>query len=114
MKNREGGITLIALVTTIIVLLILAGVSISMITDKGSAIRESKEQAAQAERESIIEKIEADLLTEKTKTGNIPSKTELKEIIQEKGYNEGELGEDSFVTKDGEYEIQYSEILGWE
>lgn len=114
MRNREGGITLIALVTTIIVLLILAGVSISMITDKGSAIRESKEQAAQAERESIIEKIEADLLTEKTKTGKVPSKTNLKEIIQEKGYNEGELGEDSFVTKDGEYEIQYSEILGWE
>lgn len=114
MKNRERGVTLIALVTTIIVLLILAGVSISMITDKGSAIRQSKEQAAQAERESIIEKIEADLLTEKTKTGNIPSKTELKEIIQEKGYNEGELGEDSFVTRDGEYEIQYSEILGWE
>ena len=71
MKNRERGVTLIALVTTIIVLLILAGVSISMITDKGSAIRQSKEQAAQAERESIIEKIEADLLTEKTKTGNI-------------------------------------------
>ncbi len=114
MKNRERGVTLIALATTIIVLLILAGVSISMITDRGSAIRESKEQAAQAERESIIEKIEADLLTEKTKTGKVPSKTNLKEIIQEKGYNKGELGEDSFITKEGEYEIQYSEILGWE
>lgn len=110
MRNREGGITLIALVTTIIVLLILAGVSISMITDRGSAIRESKEQAAQAERESIIEKIEADLLTEKTKTGNTPDKEKLIEIINEKY---GTASEDAFTSKDGNYTINLSEIVGW-
>ena len=85
-----------------------------MITDKNSIIKETNEKAAQAERESIIEKIEADLYSERVKTGNTLSKAELKELIQEKGYNKGELGEDSFVTKDGEYTINYDEIVGWE
>ena len=35
MKNKQKGITLIALVITIIVLLILAGVSISSLTGSG-------------------------------------------------------------------------------
>ena len=55
-----------------------------------------------------------DLLKEKTKTGDTPSKDELKEIIQENEYNDGALGEDSFVTKDGGYTINYDEIIGWE
>ena len=38
-KNNKKGITLIALVITIIVLLILAGVSISMLTGDNSFIR---------------------------------------------------------------------------
>ena len=114
MKQNQRGITLIALAITIIVVLILASVSISTIQDKGSLIRNAKEESYNAERESIIEKIESDLYSEKVKTGDTPTKANLKEIIQEKEYNEGELGEDSFVTKDGGYEIQYSEITGWE
>ena len=38
----------------------------------------------------------------------------IKKLIQNKGYNKGTLGNDSFVTKDGEYTISYSEIVGWE
>ena len=114
MKQNQRGITLIALAITIIVVLILASVSISTIQDKGSLIRNAKEESYNAERESIIEKIESDLYSEKVKTGDTPTKANLKEIIQENGYNDGELGEDSFVTKDGGYEIQYSEIVGWE
>ena len=114
MKQNQRGITLIALAITIIVVLILASVSISAIQDKGSLIRNAKEESYNAERESIIEKIESDLYSEKVKTGDTPTKANLKEIIQEKEYNEGELGEDSFITKDGGYEIQYSEIVGWE
>lgn len=113
MKNRERGVTLIALATTIIVLLILAGVSISMITDRGSAIRESKEQAAQAERESIIEKIEADLLTEKTKTGKVPQIETLIEIIND-NYGTVNEEENTFISTNGNYTIQLTEIIGWE
>ena len=113
MRNREGGITLIALVTTIIVLLILAGVSISMITDKGSAIKESKEQAAQAERESIIEKIEADLYSERVKTGKVPQIETLIKIIND-NYGTVNEEENTFVTTNGNYTIQLTEIIGWE
>lgn len=40
-KNTEKGITLIALVVTIVVLLILAGVSISMLTGENGIINQA-------------------------------------------------------------------------
>ena len=114
MQKKEKGITLIALVITIIVLIILASISITTLTGEKGLINQANDTTESAQRESIIEKIEADLLKEKTKTGNTPSKEDLKTIIQENGYNEGTVGEDSFVTKDGGYTIEYSEIIGWE
>lgn len=114
MPKREKGITLIALVVTIIVLLIISGITIGTIKDKKSILKQASETGDHLTKESIIEKIEADLYQEKAKTGKLPTKAELKELIKNKGYNNGDLGEDSFVTKDGEYTIEYSEILGWE
>lgn len=113
MKKNEG-ITLIALVITIVVLLILAGISIKALTGEKELIKETYNTTDQAQRESIIQKIEADLYQEKTISREIPDKAKLKEIIQSKGYNKGELGEESFISKDGEYTISYEEILGWE
>ena len=43
MKNNQKGITLIALVVTIIVLLILAGVSIAMLTGEGGVLGNARE-----------------------------------------------------------------------
>ena len=43
MKNKEKGITLIALVVTIVVLLILAGVSISMLTGENGIITQAQD-----------------------------------------------------------------------
>ena len=40
-KNRNSGITLIALVITIVVLLILAGVSISMLTGENGILTQA-------------------------------------------------------------------------
>ena len=114
MRKKENGITLIALAVTIIVLIILAGISITSLTGEKGLINQARTNSENAQRESIIEKIEADLLKEKTKTGDTPSKDKLKEIIQENEYNDGTLGEDSFVTKDGGYTINYNEIDGWE
>lgn len=57
-KNRKG-ITLIALVVTIVVLLILAGVSISLVLDNNGIIQKSKEarnkygQAKENEQEDL-------------------------------------------------------------
>ena len=111
--KKENGITLVALIITIIVIIIIAGISFTSINGEGGLIKQARTNSENVQRESIIEKIEADLFKEKTKTGNTPSKEKLKEIIQENGYNEGEWGEDSFVTKDGGYNINYDEIVGW-
>ena len=57
LKRRERGITLIALVITIIVLLILAGVSISMLTGENGILTQ-----AQTAKESVIEQAKTDIL----------------------------------------------------
>ena len=112
--KQQNGITLIALVITIIVLIILASISITTLTGDKGIIQEARENSEATQKESIIEKLEADLLKEKMMTGNTPTKDDLKRIIQENGYNEGTLGDDSFSVKDGEYSISYSEIVGWQ
>lgn len=112
MRNNKG-VTLISLAITIIVLLILASITIGSIRDKKGIVKEAESSSAETEKESIIEKIEADLYNEKIKTGKKPTKSELKKIIEENGYSET-LAEDSFTSKGGKYTINYDEILGWE
>ena len=115
--RKDRGITLIALIVMIVVLLILAGITLGTINDKGGTIEHTKETAQNAQRESIIQKIEADLYNEKVKTGEIPSKQKLKEIISN---NYGTIGKDgeneieSFTTNTGGYQINFQEIEGWE
>ena len=63
-KRKEKGITLIALVITIIVLLILAGVSIAMLTGENGILtqaQKAKEETenAQAEEENILTNYES-------------------------------------------------------
>lgn len=111
MRKTEKGITLIALAITIIVLLILAGITLGSIRGNKGIITQTKETKANAERESIIEKIEADLYNEKVKTGNTPSKTKLIEIINN---DYGTVSGDSFVTNQENYTIELAEISGWE
>ncbi len=114
MKRKEKGITLIVLVIMIIVLLILAGVTLGSISDHNGIMGQSKETARNAERESIIEKIEADLYTEKVKKGRNINKEELKSIIVNNDYGIINEGEDSFNSKIGNYKIGFNEIQGWE
>ena len=70
-KNKQKGITLIALVVTIIVLIILAGVSISMIVGDNGIItmaqlaKENTELAQKEEQESL------NILQYTLETGNI-------------------------------------------
>ena len=117
MKNililkKDRGITLIALVITIIVLLILAGITIGTLTDKKGLINQANENSYSAQRETIIEKIEADLYSEKVKTGITPSKSKLEELASTYGTVEDDV---ITITDEGEeiYTINFSEILGW-
>lgn len=114
MKEQQSGITLIALVITIIVLLILAGISIGSITNKGESIIENAQEVnQQLQTESLIQKIQADLYKEKVKTGQTPNKEKLKEIIQQNDSGAIINNDDSFITSGGK-EIPFHEILGWE
>ena len=110
--RKDKGITLIALIVMIIVLLILSGVTLGTINNNGGTIKHTRETSQSAQRESIIQKIEADLYNEKVKTGKQQTKEDLKSLIEEKEYASS-VNEDEFITKEGNYTIQYTEIIGW-
>lgn len=78
MFKKERGITLVALVVTIVVLLILAGVSISMVLGNNGIV--TKAQASQAAQdkayarevvESALKSVQIDVLTGKIDTGTV-------------------------------------------
>ena len=72
MKNQKG-ITLIALVITIIVLLILAGVSIAMLTgDNGilSNARDAQTETVESSNEEMVKLAVADVITDFYADGN--------------------------------------------
>ncbi len=77
-KKSSKGITLIALVITIIVLLILAGVSISMLTGDNGIITQAKKAKEKTEEAKIKEEQELENLLNRI-TSEVPS---------EEGYNE--------------------------
>ena len=80
-KRRENGITLIALVITIIVLLILASISIAMITGNNGVVNQANEAKKQTEITQWEERIDTAILTAERDNRN-PS---MEDIIQELG-----------------------------
>ena len=56
-KNKNSGITLIALVITVIVLLILAGISISMLAGNNSILQKATDAKTETERGEVYEQI---------------------------------------------------------
>ena len=57
-RKRQAGITLIALVITIIILLILAGVSISMLTGQNGILTKANEAKTEMEENTVKEKLQ--------------------------------------------------------
>lgn len=107
--KKEQGITLVALVTTVIILLILSGITIGSLTNKKGLINEANQNSQSAQKETLIQKIEADLYSEKTITGKTPTKEKLIEIAGKYGTVEDE----KLKIQDADYEINFSEIEGW-
>ena len=66
-KIRNKGITLIALVITIIVLLILAGVTIAALSGDNGILTRTKEAKEKTEKENIIEQVNLAIMTATTK-----------------------------------------------
>ena len=90
MLKKNNGITLIALVITIIVLLILAGISISAITgDDGIATRakDAKEETRAGEVQEIVDLWKMDVSAKKIDPnwGNVKTENELLEEMLDSG-----------------------------
>ena len=105
--KESKGITLIALVITIAVLLILASIGIGSIVGEKGTISQSREANEQAEKESIVQKIQADVLVEKEKKNRSLTHDEFIEVVEEGNY--GTINGDILTTSSG-YEINLSEL----
>ena len=113
--RRERGITTIGLVVTIIVMLILAGETISLMQGNSGIISKADESKSQTERKEVIEKAKM-TVSEKVVNngGNELTRSELKEILEQYFINvpEDYTLETILKTKEenGKYEIKVSEI----
>lgn len=117
-KMNNSGITLIALVLTIIVLLILAGVSIAMLTGDNSILQKATIAKENTEREEIVEKAKIDVLNEITgNKGNDLQESQLKSVL-ENYFIKSEIPEElpsdlstvELTTQNQKYKIKVSEI----
>ena len=76
-------------------------------------IQKTHEGVNSTEKQSLIESVQEELYKEKLKTGKVPNKEKLKEIIT-KIDEQITLKEESFILKGSKEEVKYTEILGWE
>ena len=98
--KRIKGITLIALVITIIVLLILAGVSITMLTGNNSILQKATDAKTNTERKNVIELAQTEILGQIAENkGERITEVQLKAILSKyfEEFNE-ELPEDLSET----------------
>ena len=114
-KKYNRGITLIALVITIIILIILAGISIAGLTGENSIIKKAMTAKDETEKDSIIESVQLDIARAErdNKNGSL-DKTQLIEIL-EKYFNTvpDNLNDDTIlIAKDeyGKHEIPFSDL----
>ena len=110
MKNTKG-ITLVALVITIIILLILAGISIQVITNTG-LFEKAKEAKKQNEISSIKEQIQLELYAKQSEKAGEITEYDLRSIIEKYGtvnYEENKTTIKGITTNNG-YEISILDI----
>ena len=113
-KKMSRGITLIALVVTIIVLLILAGISIAMLSGNNGILQRATDAKQATERSEAKEQAQLDILdwisdkSSKNEDSTL-NDSKIKAILTGKSYVK-EANDSSFITAKGEYEIPYSEL----
>ena len=81
MKNKSKGITLIALVITIIVLLILAGIAIATLTGENGLLSRTESSKAESDKANEKEQINLAIMTAKVNEEGAISKKILKEEL---------------------------------
>ena len=117
MRKNIYGITLIALVVTIVVLLILAGVSISMLTGNNGIITQAQNAKNKTEEAEEKEKIQLAVLDAVSKNNDLTEENLQKEIDDEFGSGETKVYENGdedfsviFQNKDTNYKIEDGEV----
>ena len=123
MKNKifkknikdERAITLIALVITIIVLLILAGISISMLSGDNSILSRATNAKKMTDKSQIVEQARLDILgVIADKSSQDMTDIEIKDILDDYFDEVPSKFTDlskTITTKDGKYEVKLSEVL---
>ena len=109
--KNENGITLIALIITIITLLILAGVTISMLTGESGILNKAAEAKVATERAEIIESARLEILAKQAENVGTITDEEIAGILENYGELSGEITTEgvNLVTDEG-YIIPVSEI----
>ena len=117
LKKGNRGITLIALVITIIILLILAAVTIGALSGDNGILKNAADAKQETEKAQIIEQAKIDILGKQAdNTSAELEKNEIKEVldIYFKEVPEDFTSDTVLTTKEeyGNYEITVSEIYG--
>lgn len=107
------GITLISLVVTIIILLILAGVTIATLMGDNGLINKAKDAKIKTEIAGIKEEIQTDILGKQAENNGNISDDSLKKILEKYGTlsEEEKLTDKTLTTTKGSYEIKVSDIF---
>ena len=113
MQKKERGITLIALVITIVILIILAGVTIATLMGDNGLITKAQEAKKMQEVASIKEKIKIEILGKQVENNGNISDDSLREILEKHGTLSGEenLIDKTLKTSKGNYKIKVSDIF---
>ena len=99
-KNGQKGITLIALVITIIVLVILAGVSIMMISRQDGILSKTADASVQNDISSTKEKIKLELMGKYNNNGRYTNEDVADAVWKVTG-NQVQIGEEIVLSKKG-------------
>ena len=111
-KIKERGITLIALVITIIILLILAAVTIAALSGDNGILSNAARAKQETERAEILEQIRLDIYGEMADNkGTDPTEADIERIADNYGDISGSTFDDKVLkTEKGSYEIKLSDI----
>ena len=110
-NKRNRGITLIALVVTIIVLLILAGISIQMIAGEGGILQNAKEARDRTKEANAKEMVEMIAMESLDDNGNLDVEKFKQKIEASGGSIVDETDTDITVEMDG-YEVTIDKLTG--
>ena len=111
LAKRNSGITLIALVITIIVLLILAGISIAMLTGENGILTRANDAKVETRAGTVEEKVNLwkteKKMAEHTKQEVKEEEQMLQELLDEKLVYENEINRENKIITIGDREISY-------